>query len=62
LPGAGGWSVTALTRRDRAVRWVRYFRCRACARYYPRRLRSCPECRTRKYEYGYGLGKVHLPM
>jgi hypothetical protein len=54
--------VTALTRRDRAVRWVRYFRCRACARYYPRRLRSCPECRTRKYEYGYGLGKVHLPM
>jgi primosomal protein N' len=40
---------------QRLVRRMTTFRCRACALRYPRRNRRCPECRTRKWEYGYGF-------
>jgi hypothetical protein len=52
--------MDTLTRRDRAARWIRCYHCRACALYYPRRLRFCPDCRTRKYEHGYGIQKIRV--
>jgi lipopolysaccharide biosynthesis regulator YciM len=43
---------------QRLVRRVTTFRCRACAARYPRHLRRCPDCRTRKFEYGYAVGRI----
>jgi lipopolysaccharide biosynthesis regulator YciM len=43
---------------QRLVRRVMTFRCRACAGRHPRHLRRCPDCRTRKFEYGYGIGRI----
>jgi hypothetical protein len=54
--------VTTLTRRDRAVRLVRYYHCRACALYYPRKLRYCPDCHTRKFDHGYGIQKMNRAL
>jgi hypothetical protein len=51
--------VTTLMRRAWAIRRLGSYRCRACARSYPRKLRRCPDCRTRKYEYGYGIQRMH---
>jgi hypothetical protein len=43
---------------QRVTRRLTTFRCRACAARYPRRNRWCPDCRTRKYDYGYGIRKL----
>jgi hypothetical protein len=44
--------------RQRAGFRLRHYHCKGCAGYYPRRRRSCPDCRTRKGEYGYGIGRI----
>ena len=37
-----------MTIRDRAVRRLHKYHCKACGTYYPRRLQYCPVCKTRK--------------
>jgi hypothetical protein len=46
--------------RERAGFRLRNYHCRGCDGYYRRRLRFCPDCRTRKGEYGYGIGRIKL--